>query len=546
MKRLFLSVLLGLCLPTLQAATGPATPIKVACIGDSITFGTATGDKAHNSRLPQEERDKKGTAMLAKEAYSGITGDDGGLRMPATYGDRMVLQRDVPLRISGWADAGESVRVEFAGQVRRATASNRGTWSVCFEPMDAARGLKLTVETRGTSIEYHDVAIGEVWLCSGQSNMRFQLDESCDAPPADSLDCDDIRLFDMRGRWNTDNRTWPRSVADSVNRLQYFAPTAWQPCTAQTAMKFSAVGYHFAKMLQDSLQVPVGILCNAVGGATTESWIDRQRLETRFPAILTDWLRNDLIQDWARERAAKNMAASESRLIRHPYEPCYLFESAIRPLERYPVRGVIWYQGESNAHNITAHERLFRLLVESWRSYWRNPQMPIHFVQLSSLSRPLWGWFRDSQRRLSDELEHCGMAVSLDRGDSLDVHPRRKADIGRRLARLALFNDYGFGITPSGPLFERAERNGRKVHVTFRHGEGLRGSDGTIRGFELAGEDQIFHPASARVTGRGVEVTSKNVPHPLYVRYAWAPYTTANLVNADRLPASTFRERIAQ
>ncbi len=463
----------------------------IACAADAELIDFHEPLHPHPELIPDAVHpNDEGAAILAKAAYGGITGDYGGLHMDEIYGDGMVLQRGVPLRIAGRADAGESVRVSLGGKTLRTKASNRGEWSVSFDPMEVARGLRLKVATKGRTLEYNDVAVGEVWLCSGQSNMRFELREGTEIPPADSLACDDIRLFDKRARWNTANRAWCEETAAAVNRLEFFERGSWQKCSSESAMTFSAVGYYFARMLQDSLKMPVGVICNAVGGATAESWIDRQTLETEFPAILDNWLKNDFIQAWARKRAAKNMSASKSKHIRHPYEPCYLFESAIKPLGKYPLRGVVWYQGESNAHNFSAHEHLFRLLVRSWRGWWDNPQMPFHFVQLSSLSRPSWGWFRDSQRRLAEEIDNCGMAVSLDRGDSLDVHPKRKMDVGRRLARLALANDYGFGITPCGPLVKGVELRGKRVLVTFRHGEILKTSDGApIRGFELAGED---------------------------------------------------------
>ncbi len=489
----------------------------------------------------------EGAKILAHTVYSGITGDYGGLQMPQTYSDNMVLQREVPLKIAGSANAGENVKVTLNGKTKHATADNRGKWNVTFEPMKAGRNMKLSVSSAERKLAYENVAVGEVWLCSGQSNMRFLLNESSDMPDDESLACKDIRLFDMRGRWNTNNVEWSASVADSVNRLQYFADASWKVSSKETAHEFSAVGYHFAKMLQDSLKVPVGIICNAVGGATTESWVGRNTLETEFPAILNDWLGNDFIQDWARGRAALNMGAIKEGTKRHPYEPCYLFETGILALDRYPIKGVIWYQGESNAHNFTTHERLFKLLADSWRTEWENPGMPIYYVQLSSLNRPSWGWFRDSQRRLLDEVENTGMAVCLDRGDSLDVHPKMKADVGHRLARLALFNDYGYDIVPSGPLFEEAYVGKGGIRVEFEWADGLSTSDGLkVRGFELAGEDEIFYPAEAEIAGDAVILRADDVKNPMHVRYAWAPYTTANLVNADGLPASTFRSAISR
>lgn len=525
----------------IQAAIRIVTTVSGA---ETIDFHTPL--YAHPDFFPDAVHpDERGARILAETVYSGITGDYGGLRMSILYTDNMVLQRDVPLEIHGTADAHEAVSVRFNGQRRKTIASGTGQWSVVFEPMGAAEGLTLDIATPHRRLTYRNVALGEVWLCSGQSNMQFRVNQSRDHLDTALMDRRSLRFFDMKGRWDTNNTAWPRPVTDSVARLEYFAPTTWEESSQEKALRFSAVGYAFASMLQDSLHVPVGVICNAVGGSTTESWIDRHTLECAFPDILTDWLRNDFIQDWARERASRNMSLSTARHKRHPYEPCYLFESGILPLERYPIRGVIWYQGESNAHNFEAHEQLFKLLVKSWRSHWNNKTMPFYYVQLSSLSRPSWPWFRDSQRRLLSEVDHTGMAVSLDRGDSLDVHPRYKADIGHRLCRWALNRDYGFHILPSGPLFRSAERRGDSVEVTFDYGEGLKTSDGrAIHGFELAGRDGLFHPARGMIRGNRVILETPEVPHPIHIRYAWAPFTRANLVNRDGLPASTFRDTI--
>ena len=298
-------------------------------------------------------------------------------------------------------------------------------------------------------------------------------------------------------------------------------------------------------MLRDSLQVPVGLICNAVGGSPTESWIDRNTLETEFPAILNDWLHNDFIQDWVKGRAAKNLGFDSTKLSRHPYEPCYLYESGVLPLQQYPIKGVIWYQGESNTHNMEAHERLFQLLVDSWRSNWKNPQLPFYFVQLSSLDRSSWTWFRDSQLRLMKSIPHTGMAVSSDHGDSFNVHPTHKQPIGERLARWALSDSYGYSITPSGPLFESVVREGEALVVSFAFGEGLRTSDGNSPScFEIAEEEGLYHPANVTIMGDKVRLTSPDLKAPRYVRYAWQPFTRANLVNKDGLPASTFRGEV--
>lgn len=488
----------------------------------------------------------EGAGILAKTVYGGITGDYGGLKLSELYADNMVLQRDMPLDIHGTANAGEQVTVSIAGQKVTAVANNRGEWSVTLQPLRVGTDYTLTIQAGNQKREFHRVAAGEVWLCSGQSNMAFMLNEASTAKEDIPLANDSgFRLFDMKGRWKTYDGAWPASCLDSLNHLQYFGNTTWEDVSPESAAKFSAIAYYYGKMLRDSLQVPVGLICNAVGGSPTESWIDRNTLETEFPAILNDWLHNDFIQDWVKGRAAKNLGFDSTKLSRHPYEPCYLYESGVLPLQQYPIKGVIWYQGESNTHNMEAHERLFQLLVDSWRSNWKNPQLPFYFVQLSSLDRSSWTWFRDSQLRLMKSIPHTGMAVSSDHGDSLNVHPTHKQPIGERLARWALSDSYGYSITPSGPLFESVVREGEALVVSFAFGEGLRTSDGNSPScFEIAEEEGLYHPANVTIVGDKVRLTSPDLKAPRYVRYAWQPFTRANLVNKDGLPASTFRGEV--
>ena len=488
----------------------------------------------------------EGAKILAQTVYSAITGDFGGLQMPMTYTDRMVLQRDRALQIQGTADANAKVKVTIAKQKKTAKASSDGHWQVTLDPLTAGGPYTLSITDGKTTLLYKDVLAGEVWLCSGQSNMEFMLKAattaSKDIPAAND---DQLRLFDMKGRWLTYAVEWPVSVLDSLNHLQYYKDTQWENATPETARNFSAIAYYFGKMLRDSLQVPVGLICNAVGGSPTEAWIDRKTMEYQFPAILRQWTRNDFIQDWVRGRAALNIKKSTYKEQRHPYEPCYLYEAGIRPLESFPIKGVIWYQGESNAHNFTAHEKLFHLLVESWRKNWNNEQLPFYYVQLSSIDRPSWPWFRDSQRRMMADIQATGMAVSSDQGDSLDVHPRNKKTIGERLGRWALNRTYDYKqVVPSGPLFRSVEFSNDAAYLTFDNGEGLHSADGQpLRTFEVAEIDGLFEPAVAEVEGNHLKVYSKKIKNPRYVRYGWQPFTRANLVNKAGLPASTFRTK---
>ena len=498
--------------------------------------------------------DAEGAGILAKTVYQGITGDYGGLQVSPMFSDHMVLPREKPFAIRGKADAGESVQVTVDGAVYQAFADNRGRWGVEVAPHPAGTGSVLRIETAKSSLVYRNVAFGDIWLCSGQSNMEFEVRQSSDAA---LLPDADLRLYDMKCNWRTDNVAWPASALDSVNHLQYFAPTRWMPASDAAIARFSAVGYAFGQMLRDSLQVPIGLICNAVGGSTTESWIDRETLETRYPAILRDWLHNDLIMEWARGRAEKNLANRPASVegygivpTRHPYEPCYNFEAGIPPLDHYPITGVIWYQGESNAERVEVHEELFPLLVDSWRNYFsvipseaKESLLPFYYVQLSSLNRPSWPIFRDSQRRLLESRPSLGMAVTSDLGDPIDVHYRQKRPVGERLALQALEKHYGHAVKADGPLAKEAACVGQDVYVDFYPQDALRSADGgPIVGFEVQdAADGLFHPVAAEVSGGLVRLDCAAIRVPKAVRYAWQPYTRANLVNATGLPASTFR-----
>ncbi|MCQ2304828.1 MAG: GDSL-type esterase/lipase family protein [Bacteroidales bacterium] len=504
---------------------------------------------------------KEGAGIIAQQVYEAITGDFGGLQMPDFYSDNMILQRDIPLTISGKANAGDQISVLLRKpekrkakeiQTQQATAEKDGRWSVTLDP--TATGTNYTLMIRcltstssvSNEITYKNIAFGEVWLCSGQSNMVFRVDQSIEDEQneikAYLATNPDIRLFNEKCNWLTNDYEWPETALDSVNRLMHFTPAKWEMCNGQNTTEFSAVAFQFGKMLSDSLNVPIGLILNAVGGSPAEAWIDRKTLEFEFPDMLYNWKDSDFIQQWVRDRAKKNIAKSANKLQRHPYEPCYLFESGILPLQGCAIKGVIWYQGESNAHNIETHEKLFPLLVQSWRNCF-GENLPFYFVQLSSHDRPSWPAFRNSQRLLMNQLENTGMAVCSDFGDKYDVHPRHKKAVGQRLARWALHDLYGFDVIPSGPLFKSIETKDNAIFISFDYAEGLHASDGkALRTFEIAEQEGQFVSANAEVVGNQVKVWNDSIQNPRFVRYGWQPTTDANLVNGDGLPASTFCE----
>lgn len=486
----------------------------------------------------------EGAGILAKTVCSALTGNYGGLQMPMVYSDNMVLQRDIPLNISGTANAGEKVTVGINGQKQTTQAGNNGKWTVTLTPLKAGGPFTLSVQAKSKSLLYKNVLVGEVWLCSGQSNMAFMLKQAVTAKEAIAgAKNPNIRLFDMKPRWETYAVEWDATVLDSLSRLQYYKEASWKECTPENAASFSAIGYYLGKMLADSLGVPVGLINNAVGGSPCEAWIDRRTLQYELPDMLNDYTKNDMLQEWVRERAALNVKKASNKQQRHPYEPCYLFESGILPLAQYPIKGVAWYQGESNAHNMELYEELFPMMVNSWRKQWNNQEMPFVYVQLSSLNRPSWPCFRDAQRKLMERIPNAWMVVSSDKGDSLDVHPRMKKEIGERAGRWMLSRVYKHTeVTPSGPLFRSVSFKEGVAYVTFDYAQGLSSSDNkALRTFEIAGADQVYYPAQAEIVDGKVKVWSDKVNNPESVRYGWQPFTRANLVNSDGLPASTFR-----
>ena len=360
----------------------------------------------------------QGAAILAQVVYGAITGDYGGLQLPEIYSDNMVLQHGQSLPLHGIANAGTKITVTIGNQQLNTTADSNGKWQVTLAPLAAKETYTLQITAGKEKRIFKNVVAGEVWLCSGQSNMEFEMFQAStgerDIPQAENPN---IRLFDMEARWRTDNaNAWELSALDSVNVLQYYKPAQWEVCSPKTVRAFSAVAYYFGRRLQKELNMPIGLICNAVGGSPTEAWIDRRTLEYDFPRILNNWRENDFIMDWVRQRAGENIAKATDKLQRHPYEPAYLFEAGILPLAKYPIKGVIWYQGESNAHNKDTHSKLFPLLVKSWRNEFGYSHLPFYYVQLSSINRPSWGWFRESQRRLMKVVPHSGMAVSYDYG----------------------------------------------------------------------------------------------------------------------------------
>ncbi|MEL0097479.1 MAG: exo-alpha-sialidase [Planctomycetaceae bacterium] len=483
--------------------------------------------------------------------------------MPIVFSDQMVLQANARLPVWGTASPGRKVSVRLDSETREAFTDNQGHWFVEFDAREySADPINLVVQAGTESRVFKDILIGEVWICAGQSNMEWMVQQSAHGSHEEQLaEYPQIRLLDLRGGARGVYGNYSQANLDSLT-AQTYCRGSWVSASADSIKSFSAVGWYFGRYLQQHLDVPVGLICPAVGGSPTEAWISREALTRHSELkglVQANWLDNELLGEFCRLRGEQNLLVpmqageqipGDQLGPNHPFKPGFMWEAGIKPLIPYAMKGVIWYQGESNAERemrVSQHEQLFVLLVESWRAQWQQGDFPFVYVQLPAINRPFWPQFRDSQRRMLDEIPNSGMAITIDTGHVTNVHPALKKPIGERLARWSLSTTYGQKqfSNCSGPLLRTVSQQQEKLVLTFSHcGEGLKSIDGQpLRHFEVCGADGVFHAATAAVIARdAIAVTSELVTRPQHARYAWIPFPnpTVNLVNSVDLPASPF------
>lgn len=505
--------------------------------------------------LTQEIHMKRLLIVMVMLFCSSVFAD---VTLPHVFSDHMVLQREKPVRIWGWADPGEQVAVTLNGNTVKTVTNKKGKWQVELPAMQAsAIPAELHVSGNNTVV-VRDILVGDVWLCSGQSNMDWNLGgaESKDtAIPAATNAL--IRFLKVTIKPS------PQAVKDIHD--------TWQVCSPQTAPGFSAVGYFFGKKLHDELDVPIGLIHSAWGGTRIEPWtpavgfkiipalefefdnLEKMHLEYRIS--LPDKLKE--IDEWVQQvkqalveqepvppqpEWPKHPIYSEG----HPVKPTSLYNSRIHPLIPFGIRGVIWYQGESNVNDDGLYFEKMKALIKGWRRLWKQGDFPFYYVQIAPGSfyqkgklPQLW-----EEQIESLKIPNTGMAVIHDIGNLRDIHPRNKRDVGARLALWALANEHGkSGLVYSGPLFKGIEISGDKIIVMFDHtGSGLATRDGKAPDwFEIAGEDNQFVKADAEIKGGTVVVSSTAVAKPVAVRFAWDEMAEPNLMNKEGLPASPFR-----
>ncbi len=493
------------------------------------------------------------------------------LKLPAIIGDNMVLQQKQANPVWGWDTPGTEVTVTFAGQTKTAKADEKGKWTVKLDAVPAnAQPATITIKGSSTK-ELKNVLVGEVWICSGQSNMGFNLSSVWDA----DLDIAQAKFPQIR----------LISVPQvGTQEIQDDFKGQWEECSPTNAGQFTAVGYHFGRVLHEMLGVPVGLIDNAWGGSACEAWVKRDLLEKdpRFAAIIARWklIESSFTQEafdkqmaeykvkaaaWfkARTEAAKAGTFFTDLAPRAPQNlmtgqgrPGNLYAGVLHPTIGYGIKGVIWYQGESNAGRAKEYRDLFPFMIEHWRKEWKQGDFPFYWVQLAdykpSQTWPAdsdWAELREAQTLTMSKLPKTGQCVITDLGEANDIHPKNKRDVAERLARWALVNDYGQKLVYRSPELKDAKFDGGKTLLTFDYApQGLRTLDtDEAKGFAICGEDKKWVWAKASIIGgskRGtnqIEVSAEGVVKPVAVRYAWADNPVCNVFSAEGLPVTPFR-----
>ncbi len=503
------------------------------------------------------------TLLCCSAFMVGALGLRAEVKLPSLLSDGLVLQQGMKVNIWGTADPGEQVTVTLGAQQASSVAESGGEWKVKLGPLNAGGPFTMTIAGKNT-ITLHDVLVGEVWVCSGQSNMEMPVGTNPQgwswgvANYLDELaraDYPKLRLFTVQ-----------KAVAGKPQRD---VKGYWATANPTTVGEFSAVGYFFGRELVKVLNVPIGMIHSSWGGTPAEAWTSRDTLESDpdFKSILDAGTKllspypkvfQDFEQQMAQWRGDSDKAESEGAPVsaaptvpddprRNPWRPAGLYNAMLVPLTSYAIRGAIWYQGESNAGRPVQYRKLFPAMIRDWRGAWGEGDFPFLFVQLANwgIYNPTVNWpeLREAQL-MTLSLPKTGMAVTIDIGDGSDIHPKNKQEVGYRLALAAQAIAYGRDVVYSGPIYDSMAVEGNKTRLRFKYVYGglvAKNSASALTGFEIAGDDHKFVAAHAKIDGDTVVVRSESVPHPVAVRYAWGMNPWCNLYNRAGLPASPFR-----
>lgn len=500
--------------------------------------------------------------LISLAVLSGLSNvANAELKLPSLFSDAMVLQRNKPVRVWGWATSGADISVSIADQRHKATANADGRWQLNLKPLPAGGPHQLTVAGDGGEITVKDLLIGEVWLCSGQSNMAMTVNraKNFDAE-AKATDYPQIRMFKV--------------TSGHAREPQQHANGSWAVCSPDTVGSFSATAYFFGRRVHKELNVPIGLINSSVGGTSVESWtsMPAQSAVSAIKPRLDAWKESDTAYDEeaAKARYEKSLAAwtqkakaaradgkkapRKPQLAGRPRDdrnyPANLFNGKINPLVGFTIKGAIWYQGENSSGRGFSHLYGDQLptLITDWRTRWGQGDFPFAWVQLPNFRSPQTepsqtdGWVQVQEGMLKTlSLPNTGMAVTIDVGEAKDIHPKDKQSVGQRLAQWALASVYEKDMLPMGPIYRTSKVDGNKVIIEFDHSDGLRAKGDKVEGFAIAGPDKKFVWADAKIDGDKVIVSSDKVTEPASVRYAWAANPVFSLYNAANIPASPFR-----
>jgi len=468
-------------------------------------------------------------AVLGGAALLAGTSAQADVKLPAVLADHMVLQQGMAVPVWGTADAGEDVTVTFGQQKQEAKADDKGHWEVKLTPLTASDKPETLTVSGKNKVELSDILVGEVWICSGQSNMEFGIKNATNgAKEVEEADHPLIRLF-----------TVPKSVQETPQSDLKKQPPGgeWLTCSPNTVGEggwggFTAAGYFFGRDLQKDLKVPVGLIHTSWGGTPAEAWTEKSYMESD-PDL------KPIVERLEKSKKPDQNSAST------------LYNGMIAPIVPFAARGAIWYQGESNAGRAWQYRKLLPAMIKSWRDVWHEPDMDFYIVSLANFQNPPkdpgesnWAELREAQAYTAAQ-PHNGQALAIDLADAKnpgDIHPKDKQDVGHRLELVALAKTYGKNVEYSGPVYKDSKTEGDKVTIHFNFADGLTAKGGDeAKGFQIAGEDKKWHWADAKIDGSDVIVSSKEVEKPAAVRYDWANNPQGNLYNKAGLPTAPFR-----
>ena len=477
------------------------------------------------------------------------------VKTAAIIGDNMVLQQGIPAPLWGTAEPGEAVTVTFQEQKKTATADKDGNWKVSLDALKAGGPYEMTIAGKNT-LAIKNILVGEVWVCSGQSNMEFGLNSAMNSKEEIAkADFPKIRLFTVQKAIAVEPRK------DVIGK--------WVECSPATAGGFSAVGYFFGRDLHQALNVPVGLIHTSWGGTPAEAWTSKETLDAQFKPILERW--NKSVENYPTTKAnyekqlaqwneaaakAKTEGKAAPKKPNGPQPPdqnangaAQLYNAMLLPLAPFAIAGATWYQGETNAGRAYQYRKLLPAMITDWRRIWGQGDFPFLIVSLANFMNrkpepadSAWAELREAQA-MTLSLPKTGLALAIDIGDAKNIHPTNKQDVGHRLALAGESVAYGKDIVFSGPAYDSMQADGGKIKLKLKYvGGGLTIKDGdTLKGFSIAGDDKKFVWADAKIDGDSIVVSSDKVAAPVAVRYAWADNPECNLYNKAGLPAVPFR-----